>query len=143
MDIIEEIENRLYNEDIQLDYFSLDTSYAFTIKLEKKHYICLNKDIKFTNAEKKCLLEHEYSHIITDTFYTVENSRLAIKRRELKANDDMVNRLGLVPLVIDMAEQGIGKWEIAQRLEITEDVLEHCFNYAKRKNMKGRKRRNL
>lgn len=135
MDIVEKIENRLYNESIQLDYFPLDTSYAFTIKLDKKHYICLNKNIKFTNVEKKCLLEHEYSHIITDSFYTVENTRLAIKRRELKANDDMVNRLGLVPRVIDMAKQGIDRWEIALRLEITEEVVEHCFKYAKRKNL--------
>lgn len=136
MDFVEEIEHRLYNEGIQLDYLPLDTSYAFTIKLDKKHYICLNKNINLTNVEKKCLLEHEYSHIITASFYTVENTRLAIKRRELKANDDMVNRLGLVPKVIDMAKQGIDKWEIAQRLEITEEVVEHCFKYAKRKNLK-------
>ena len=69
---------------------------AFCMRFEKKDYICINKNKNHSRIEKYWLLEHELEHIKNDTFYTCENKRVAIQRRERKTNDALILKHGLV-----------------------------------------------
>lgn len=130
----EELIDYLYNIDIRVHEVDLDSSQAIAIKANNKGYIAVDKKITNTTA-KRFILEHEYSHFLTDAFYTVDTSRLAVKRRELKANDNMVERMRLVRPVLKALKLGLERWQVADALDIPEYVIEHCISYAKRKNI--------
>lgn len=136
MDKYEELEQELFDSDIALSEYPLESINAFCLKYNNKDHICINKNKNFSNSDKYWIVEHEYSHIRTNSFYTVENSRLSIKRRELKANDDMVTRLNLVASVINKLKQGLEKWEVADELNIPEGIIDYCLSYAKRKKIR-------
>ncbi len=130
----EELVEHLYINNIRVHEVDLDATTAISLKANDKGYIALNKELKNT-TEKRFVLEHEYSHFLTDAFYTVDTSRLAVKRRELKANDNMVERMRLVRPVLKALKLGLERWQVADALDIPEYVINHCISYAKRKNI--------
>lgn len=133
---LEKIEQRLQDEGIILDYFPFETIDAMAIKkgqFSKKDHICINKSKHYTSVEKRMLLEHEYSHILTDSFYTFENKKSAVKRKETKANDNMIERLDLAHKAISLWQQGYRDWEVAEALDITYQFVDCIKNYIKRK----------
>ncbi len=131
----EELAQELFDFDISLYEQPLNTVDAFCTKIEKKPYICINKNKNFNKFEKFWITEHELEHIKNNAFYSVQNKKTYIRNREYKANDALVEKFDLASSTISLLKQGLERWEICETLEIPYDLYDHILNYIKRKNL--------
>lgn len=126
----------IYKYNILLYERPLQCVDAFCMRFEKKDYICINNNKNFSKNSKYWMIEHELEHIKNDTFYTCENKKIAIQRRERKTNDALILKHGLVGPVLDCLKHGLDKWEICEHYEIPFDLFDHILDYIRRKELK-------
>jgi hypothetical protein len=129
-------DEEIYKYNISLYEYPLEVTDAFCMRFEKKDYICINKNKNFSRLRKYWIVEHELEHIKQDAFYACENKKIAIQRRERKANDALILKHGLVTPVLDCLKHGLDKWEICDYYEIPFDLFDHILDYIKRKELK-------
>jgi hypothetical protein len=125
----------LYDNNIQLFDFPLDTIDACCVNFDKNNYICINKNRDYSSIDKYWITEHELEHIKTNSFYSVDTSKLSIKRREYKANDALIKKHNLATSTIELIKLGLCKSEICEELQIPLDLFDHIINYIKRKGI--------
>ena len=125
----------LFDNNIQLFDYPLESIDACCINFDKNNYICINKNKDFTSFDKYWRIEHELEHIKNNALYTCESSKIAIKRREYKANDALVKKHNLATYTADLIKSGLTKWEICEELDLPSDLFDHTLNYIKRKGI--------
>lgn len=131
----EELAQELFDFNIALYEQPLNTVDAFCTKVDKKTYICINENKHFNNFDKYWITEHELEHIKNNAFYSVQNTKAYIRKREYKTNDAIVEKFDLATSTLSLLKQGLEKWEICEILEIPYDLYDHILNYISRKNI--------
>ena len=125
----------LYDNNIQLFDFPLDTIDACCVNFDKNNYICINKNKDINNFEKYWITEHELEHIKNNALYEPNASKLTIRRREYKANDALIKKHNLASSTMEFLKLGLSKSEICEELQIPSDLFDHIINYIKRKGI--------
>lgn len=111
------------NGVLVLDY-SQKNSKAITIRNSSGYGIFLDTDHMETAAEEVSILAHEYGHCATGATHAVCSPLDLIEKHEYKADRWAAHYL----LPLDKLEEAVKEgytepWELAERLNVTEDFL--------------------
>jgi len=133
MDIsnIERIEDIILNKNIGLFNITTNNIPIAAIKINNEKSIYYDQK-KFDNkTEKYTAILHEYYHCELDAFYTFDDSLQTRKRREYKANKQLV--LDLIPIekLKKLLHADSLKWEIAEEFGVTEETIDLAFKIYK------------
>lgn len=94
-----------------------------------------------TDAEKACVLAEELGHHYTSSGNILDQSDTSNRKQELRARAWAYNKqIGLLGLIRAYEHGCRNRFEIAEYLEVTEEVLEECLvfyrnKYGKRTNV--------
>jgi hypothetical protein len=124
---LEELEQRLYEEDIFLFETQTRDIKAAVINYNKKNAIVYDKTKLETAAELNSAFLHEYYHLQTGALYTLDDSLRTRQRREYKANKRLALEYIPIEEVKEKLKKGYLKYEIAEELCITEELLNEAI----------------
>ena len=91
--------------------------------------IAVSKDID-TSAEKTCIIAEELGHHLTASGNILDQKDTSNRKQELKGRIWAYNRLiGLTGIIKAYKSGCRNRYEIAQTLEVTEDMLQDAIDY--------------
>lgn len=102
--------------------------------------VAIRKDLS-TSIEKACVLAEELGHHYTSYGNILDQSNTSNRKQELRARAWAYNKqIGLLGLIRAYEHGCRNRFEIAEYLEVTEEVLEECLvfyrnKYGKRTNV--------
>ncbi|MEG0282318.1 MAG: ImmA/IrrE family metallo-endopeptidase [Clostridia bacterium] len=101
-----------------------------------KNLIILNDFFLVSNIDKKCNLAHELGHFFTDFYYInyTDNSyfnSLIESRNESRAERWAIVKLISKDALMEQIELGLNVFEIAENLEVTEDLVRKAYELYK------------
>lgn len=132
--IFEKLSDKIITKSILLCKTRMNDISASSIKLNNRLAIYYDHN-KFDNSiEEYTAILHEYYHCEVDAFYNFDDSLQTRKRREYKANKQLV--LDSIPIdkLKKLLQANYHKWEIAEEFGVTEETIDLAFNIYK--NMK-------
>lgn len=132
---LEQIEDKIINDGILLSEISTSSVKAASIKSDSNYAIFFDTK-KFENStEEYVALAHEYYHVKENAFYTFDDTLRTMKRREFKANFALIQDLIPVNKLISLLSQNYDKYEIAEELTVTPDLIDTAFKIYTQKGM--------
>ena len=126
-------EQRLFDNNIDLEFFPLEQSEAFCGVINDNKYICLSSKKERSKINDFWIIEHELAHLESSALYNVNSNAKFIKKMERKANDRMILNFNLPIKVLNLLKLKKQKWEVIEQLEINSAVYDSCIDYLKRK----------
>lgn len=91
--------------------------------------VAIRQDLA-TSVEKACVLAEELGHHYTTYGNILDQSDASNKKQELRARAWAYNKqIGLLGLIRAYEHGCRNRFEIAEYLEVTEEVLEECISY--------------
>lgn len=129
----EEVEERLFNEEIKIVNFGLESEYkAFCINKDEFKAICIDNSKITTSKEKRCILEHEYEHLrLPKLMYQLDACAYEIAKKERIINRELIKRLIPFDKLKSLLKAHKQLHEIAEELEVTEALLCAAIDYYK------------
>lgn len=95
--------------------------------------IAVSKDID-TSAEKTCVIAEELGHHLTASGNILDQKDVSNRKQELRGRIWAYNRLiGLTGIIKAYKSGCRNRYEIAQNLDVTEDMLQDAVNYYHKK----------
>lgn len=95
--------------------------------------VAIRKDLS-TSIEKACVLAEELGHHYTTYGNILDQSDTSNRKQELRARAWAYNKqIGLLGLIRAYEHGCRNRFEIAEYLEVTEEVLEECFIFYRNK----------
>ena len=89
---------------------------------------------KMSDTEKACVLAEELGHHYTTYGNILDQSNTSNQKQELRARAWAYNKqIGLLGLIRAYEHGCRNRFEIAEYLEVTEEVLEECISYYRKK----------
>ena len=89
---------------------------------------------KMSDTEKACVLAEELGHHYTTYGNILDQSDTSNRKQELRARAWAYNKqIGLLGLIRSYEHGCRNRFEIAEYLEVTEEVLEECISYYRKK----------
>ena len=89
---------------------------------------------KLSDTEKACVLAEELGHHYTTYGNILDQSNTSNRKQELRARAWAYNRqIGLLGLIRAYEHGCRNRFEIAEYLEVTEEVLEECLSFYQNK----------
>ncbi len=125
--------NKLYEiaekEKIKIYDWHFEDIDGIYLNYDKINAIALNYDEFGTYIDEKCTLAEELGHYFMDASYSLYADSQTIERQEYRAKKWQFLTLAPPPIIQSMVAEGYSFFEIAEKLEITEDVLLNAYNY--------------
>lgn len=130
---MEEVEERLFNERVEIINFGLESEHkAFSVRRGSRKYICIDNDKIKNNRDRICTLEHEYEHLVSlDLMYSLDASPYEVYVKERKINRRLIKRLIPYAKLKPLLQAQKPLYEIAEELEVTEELLHQAIEYYK------------
>lgn len=130
---VEEIEQWLYDHNVVLiednsllDYACFNK--AFTIKYKDAACLVYAPASILNNTEKRVVLLHEIYHLISKNgFYYLNDSPYKRKMVEGRVRTRMIKDVIPYNQLVELIKKNYSNYEIAQELQVTEDLLEDAF----------------
>lgn len=95
--------------------------------------VAIRQDLA-TSVEKACVLAEELGHHYTTYGNILDQSDASNRKQELRARAWAYNtQIGLLGLIRAYEHGCRNRFEIAEYLEVTEEVLEECISYYRKK----------
>lgn len=95
--------------------------------------VAIRKDLS-TSIEKACVLAEELGHHYTTYGNILDQSNTSNRKQELRARAWAYNKqIGLIGLVRAYEHGCRNRFEVAEFLEVTEEVLEECLTFYRNK----------
>lgn len=95
--------------------------------------VAIRQDLS-TSVEKACVLAEELGHHYTTYGNILDQSNTSNKKQELRARAWAYNKqIGLLGLIRAYEHGCRNRFEIAEFLEVTEEVLEECLTFYRNK----------
>lgn len=95
--------------------------------------VAIRQDLS-TSVEKACVLAEELGHHYTSYGNILDQSDTSNRKQELRARAWAYNRqIGLLGLIKAYEHGCRNRFEIAEYLEVTEEVLEECLSFYQNK----------
>lgn len=91
-------------------------------------------NVKMSDIEKACVLAEELGHHYTTYGNILDQSDTSNRKQELRARAWAYNKqIGLLGLIRAYEHGCRNRFEIAEYLEVTEEVLEECISYYRKR----------
>lgn len=83
-----------------------------------------------SQTEEKCILAEELGHYYYDAYYNIDSDQILIDKQEFRANKWVFKQLISPSKIKNLLSKGINtKYEIAEELGVTEDLLCLAYQY--------------
>lgn len=124
---VEQIQDKILSKGIKLLKINNIVLPIAAIKINGKKGIVYDPKKLYSSTERYMALVHEFYHCEIDVFYDLNDTLQTRKRREYKANKQLV--LDLVPIdkLKRFLEHNYCKWEIAEEFGVTEETIDLAF----------------
>ena len=134
---LEQIQTKIIDSGILLSETRTNVVKAATIKLDGiDNYAIFFDTTKFNSSvEEYVALAHEFYHVDENALYTFDDSLQAVKRREFKANFALIKDLVPLDKLLLLIKQNHQRYEIAEELTVTEDLIDEAIRIYKQKGM--------
>lgn len=127
---LEKIENLVYKEKIELFEYPMNNAKARLIRNNMGTSIFIDKNKINDTIEKKCVLAEELGHYYCDALYSpLYYDKHLIDKNEYKATKWAFKTLINKEKLISLLKLNLNKFEIAEELGVTEELLEKACNY--------------
>lgn len=124
IDVLLSLYNTLQREGILVFEYSQNDSKAVTIRNASGYGIFIDTDHIETAAEELSILVHEYGHCATGATHAVCSPLDLIEKHEYKADKWAAHYLLPPDKLKEAMEEGYTEaWELAERLDVTEDFV--------------------
>lgn len=117
------LEAELKQYNILIHEIPLDNNDCFTVKINDRYFIAVNKNKNFNEIDKYWIINHEIEHIKNNTFYTYDSNKNQISKYETITNQKLIDKLSLDKKVITMLLNNCESEEIRDKLELSKEIL--------------------
>lgn len=132
--------NKLYDiakkENIKIYNWNIEDADGIYLNYDKINVIALNYDNFGTYIDEKCTLAEELGHYYYQATYSLNTSKLEVKRQEYRAKKWQFKTLVPVQKLKELFEKGYKyTYEIAEELEVTEELVKMAYEYYRENNI--------
>ena len=122
----------LRKNNIFLSDYRLSSTKAVIVEMNKRYAMFVDYTKIHTLAEELSVVAHECGHCMTGSTHKVSSPLDLIERHEYKANKWAIEHIAPLEKLQDAAKEGFTeKWEIAERLGVSEDLIKKAVEYYK------------
>ena len=111
--------------------FPLPQADSVSCEVDGHCYIGLDSTHTRTEAEEQARIGHELGHCLYGGFYTRATPFDLAARHEVRADRWYIRRAIPRRRLFELLRQGCDAWEIAERLNTTEDYVRRAYYYYK------------
>lgn len=128
---LEQLEVELEEEEIIVDDLRIaDQIKSLCIRTQKSKRIAVDYSKVESKAELLHLLAHEHEHLKRpETMYQFDECVYAQKRKERIVENEVIKRLVPYNELRELSAKGYNNYEIAQELEVTEELIRKAIEY--------------
>ena len=125
---------RLYRiaekDKISVDFADLPHTKAFSITVEGKKFIAVDKNVRPESNEERVMLAHELGHLKTDALYSVDAPALYRKKIERRADVWAICHLVPLPSLRRAYKEGCESVSsLAEHFSVTEEFMQKAIKY--------------
>ena len=126
---LNDLENLAERENIKVTNFKMKKKKSRIVNYGST---CIFMDYSRIDSqtEEKCILAEELGHYYYDAYYNIDSDQTLIDKQEFRANKWAFKQLISPTKIKDLISKGINtKYEIAEELGVTEDLLCLAYQY--------------
>lgn len=126
---LNDLENLAERENIKVTNFKMKKKKSRIVNYGSP---CIFMDYSRIDSqtEEKCILAEELGHYYYDAYYNIDSDQILIDKQEFRANKWAFKQLISPSKIKNLLSKGINtKYEIAEELGVTEDLLCLAYQY--------------
>lgn len=104
---------------------------SMSTEISGRCYIGLDCSRNRTTAEEQACIGHELGHCLYGGFYTRQTPFDIVERHEVRADHWYIRQAIPRKTLFDLLRKGYDAWEIAERLDTTEEYVRRAYYYYK------------
>lgn len=104
---------------------------SMSTEISGRCYIGLDCSRSRTTAEEQVCIGHELGHCLYGGFYTRQTPFDIVERHEVRADHWYIRQAIPRKTLFDLLRKGYDAWEIAERLDTTEEYVRRAYYYYK------------
>lgn len=104
---------------------------SMSTEISGRCYIGLDCSRSRTTAEEQACIGHELGHCLYGGFYTRQTPFDIMERHEVRADHWYIRQAIPRKTLFDLLRKGYDAWEIAERLDTTEEYVRRAYYYYK------------
>lgn len=104
---------------------------SMSTEISGRCYIGLDCSRNHTTAEEQACIGHELGHCLYGGFYTRQTPFDIVERHEVRADHWYIRQAIPRKTLFDLLRKGYDAWEIAERLDTTEEYVRMAYYYYK------------
>lgn len=104
---------------------------SMSTEISGRCYIGLDCSRSRTTAEEQACIGHELGHCLYGGFYTRQTPFDIVERHEVRADHWYIRQDIPRKTLFDLLRKGYDAWEIAERLDTTEEYVRRAYYYYK------------
>lgn len=131
MDRVNELYEIAEENGIEVLDFPLPASGSMSIEQNGRYYIGMDSTRQFSRAEEAARLGHELGHCLYGGLYTRLTPFDLKERHEVRADRWYILHAIPEDALMSMLKSGMDAWEIAERLDTTEEYVRRAYYYYK------------
>lgn len=115
--------------NVEVLYFSLPNVKSVSTEVAGQCYIGMDNSRTYTRAEEQACLGHELGHCLYGGFYSKNTPFDMIERHEVRADHWYIRKAIPKDVLLRLLRDGNQPWEIAEKLDTTEDYVRRAYYY--------------
>lgn len=116
---------------IEVVYFRMPTCGSVSAEVSGQCYVGMDISRTMTHGEEQARLGHELGHCLYGGFYTRSTPYDVAERHEARADKWYILQAIPRKRLFELLRQGYDAWEIAEKLDTTEDYVRRAYYYYK------------
>lgn len=104
---------------------------SMSTEISGRCYIGLDCSRSRTTAEEQACIGHELGHCLYGGFYTRQTPFDIVEQHEVRADHWYIRQAIPRKTLFDLLRKGYDAWEIAERLDTTEEYVRRAYYYYK------------
>lgn len=116
---------------VEIVSFRLPTVDSMSTEIDGQCYIAVDNSRHHTAAEEQARIGHELGHCLYGGFYTKNTPFDVVERHEVRADRWYIKRAIPRRTLFRLLGEGYDAWEIAERLNTTEEYVRRAYYYYK------------
>lgn len=115
--------------DVEILYYLLPNVKSMSTEIAGHCYIGMDNSRNYTGAEEQACLGHELGHCLYGGFYSKNMPFDLIERHEVRADHWYIRRAIPKDVLLELLKKDNQPWEIAEKLDTTEDYVRRAYYY--------------
>lgn len=116
---------------IEVLHFCLPNSDSVSTEIDGKCFIGVDNARPLTYAEEQARIGHELGHCLYGGFYSRTTPYDLMERHEVRADRWYIKHAIPCGTLFELLHKGYDAWEIAERLDTTEEYVRRAYYYYK------------